>query len=118
MKAGDPLLTLRSARQTFRGALDGLHSLPDPAAFHPGILRELSRFVEQVNRAIAEVPPKVAACQEWQTELKVYRDTLRELHEELGKLETHLRVRRAQMAKARTHLDAAQNWANLVQRIG
>ncbi|MGH9758535.1 MAG: hypothetical protein ACRD4M_12425, partial [Candidatus Acidiferrales bacterium] len=110
--------TLRNARQTFRGALDGLHSLPDPATFHPGILHELSRCVEQVARAISEVPPQLAAGKEWQTELRQYRDTLRELHDELSKLETHLRVRRAQMAKARTHLDAAQNWANLVQRIG
>lgn len=118
MKSGDPLPTLRSARETFRGALDGLNSLADPAAFNPGILRELSRCVEQVDRAITEAPPELTASKEWRTEMKVYREALRELHEELSRLEMHLRVRRAQMAKARTHLDAAQNWANLVQRIG
>lgn len=118
MKPGEPLPALRSARKTFRSALDSLYSLPDPAAFNPAILRELSRCVAQAGRAIAEAPPKLNAGKEWQTELKTYRETLRELHEALSKLETHLRVRRAQMAKARTHLDAAQHWANLVHRIG
>lgn len=118
MIAGDPLLTLRSVRQAFRGALEDLHKLPDPAAFNSGVLRELSRSVEQVDRALAESTPKLTASKEWQEELNLYRDTLRELHEKLSTLDTHLRVRRAQMAQARTHLGAAQSWANLIQRIG
>ena len=110
--------TLRGARQYFREWLDQTAKSPDPASQAPGTMKNISRRLKQTETALKEASPALAASEEWKQAVAEYTKTLRELRARLGNFEITLRIRGAQMAQKRTHLDAIHCWADLAKHIG
>lgn len=109
---------LRKTCRYFREWLDQTARSPDPASQAPGAMKIISRQLKLAEAALLEAAPDVKQSEEWIDAVAEYVKTLRELRARLGNFEITLRIRTAQMAQKRTHLDAIHCWADLAKHIG
>jgi hypothetical protein len=113
-----PLESLRKVCQFFHAWLDQTARSPDPASQAPGAMKAISRQLKTAEVALKEASAETKQSDEWRQLVGEYVATLKELRARLGNFEITLRIRTAQMAQKRTHLDAIHCWADLAKHIG
>ncbi len=113
-----PVESLRKTCQFFNDWLEQTARSPDPASQAPGAMKAISRHLKQAEFALKDASPEIAQSNEWRQVVAEYVATLKELRARLANFEITLRIRTAQMAQKRTHLDAIHCWADLAKHIG
>lgn len=110
--------TLRKICLFLQDWLEQTARSPDPASQAPGAMKAISRHLKQAEATLKGASADLTQSEEWRQVIAEYVATLKELRARLGNFEITLRIRTAQMAQKRTHLDAIHCWADLAKHIG
>lgn len=116
--AASCLETVRQANRDLRECLNALSSAPNPANYRSHAIERMSQILRDVDRTLQSASRETLAGQECRTHIASYTETLRALRAKLVDVEAALRIRSAELSKARARVSAVDAWASLARHIG